>query len=225
MPRVNTTLHRTLLAPVLLALLSGVALAEPATTPLREGWSLQTSVKATGGGAAISQPGFSTAGWYTAQVPSTVLGSLVKAGVYKDPFFGKNMTTIPEAPFKTSWWYRVQWNDKAPKPGDHVRVVFEGINYKADVWFERQEGRRPQQDPRRLAGAGHRGHRRAARRRQRAGGRGVPPKAGDYTIGFVDWNPCRPTRTWAFTAGSTCAARGRSPSRSPSCRARSTPSP
>ena len=185
----NTTLHRTLLAPVLLALLSGVALAEPATTPLREGWSLQTSVKATGGGAAISQPGFSTAGWYTAQVPSTVLGSLVKAGVYKDPFFGKNMTTIPEAPFKTSWWYRVQWNDKAPKPGDHVRVVFEGINYKADVWLN---GKKVGDRSKVLGVWRVLDIEVTGELRDGANVLAVevfPPKAGDYTIGFVDWNP------------------------------------
>src|SRR4051794_21218354 len=72
---------------------------------LKQGWAIQSAAKITAAGAAISQPGFATAGWYGAEVPSTVLGALVKAGVYKDPFFAKNMDTIRPEPFKTSWWY------------------------------------------------------------------------------------------------------------------------
>src|SRR3954451_1011823 len=98
-----TALTRIAIASFAASLLATTAAAAPATTQLHDGWTLQTSVKATAGGAAMSQPGFATAGWYPAQVPSTIMGALVKAGVYKDPFYAKNMSSIPEAPFKTSW--------------------------------------------------------------------------------------------------------------------------
>jgi exo-1,4-beta-D-glucosaminidase len=183
------------------ALTSATALAEPATTPLRDGWSLQTSVKATAGGAAISQPGFATSGWYPAQVPSTVMGALVKAGVYKDPFYAKNMASIPEAPFKTSWWYRVQWNDKAARPGESVRLVFEGINYRADVWVNGKKVA----DRAKLAGV-WRVQEIDISREVRDGVNALavevsPPKPGDYTIGFVDWNPVPPDKNMGLYRG------------------------
>jgi exo-1,4-beta-D-glucosaminidase len=168
--------------------LSGAASAEPGTVTLRDGWTLQTSVKAKDG-AAISQPGFATAGWYTAKVPSTVMGSLVQAGVYKDPYFAKNMTTIPEAPFKTSWWYRTQFTAPAARPGENVRLVFEGINYKADVWLNGKKIG----DKAKILGVWRILEIDVTSALvEGANALAVeifPPKAGDYTIGFVDWNP------------------------------------
>ena len=61
------------------------------TVSLHEGWSIQEAAKITATGADISQPGFGTSGWHPARVPSTVLGALADDGVYRDPFFGKNL--------------------------------------------------------------------------------------------------------------------------------------
>ncbi len=73
---------------------------------LDELWYLQSSEKVKGDGALISSSGFDIRGWYPAVVPSTVLGTLVENDVYRDIFFGRNLKNVPEAPFKTSWWYR-----------------------------------------------------------------------------------------------------------------------
>src|SRR4051794_27739308 len=75
----------------------------PGTVALREGWAIQAAAKVQAGGAALSQAGYETTGWQPAEVPTTVLGALVKAGVYKDPFFGKNMAAITPEPFKGAW--------------------------------------------------------------------------------------------------------------------------
>jgi exo-1,4-beta-D-glucosaminidase len=129
------------------------------------------------------------------------MGALVKAGVYKDPFYAKNMSTIPEAPFKTSWWYRVQWNDKAVKPGEHVRLVFDGINYKADVWLNGKKVA----DKTKMLGV-WRVLDVDITRDLRDGANALavevtPPKAGDYTIGFVDWNPVPPDKNMGLYRG------------------------
>src|SRR4051812_3684275 len=194
------TLTRSLLAAAI-SLIATTAAAEPATTALRDGWTLQTSVRATAGGAAMSQPGFATPGWYPAQVPSTVLGSLVKAGVYKDPFYAKNMSGIPEAPFKTSWWYRVQWNDKAARAGEQVRLIFEGVNYRADVWLNGKKIA----DKAHVMGAWRIQDLDVSRElREGANVLAVevfPPRPGDYTIGFVDWNPVPPDKNMGLYRG------------------------
>jgi exo-1,4-beta-D-glucosaminidase len=189
------------LLPLTVTLLAGPALAAPGTVPLRDGWALQTSVKATAGGAVMSQPGFATSGWYAAQVPSTVMGALVKAGVYKDPFFAKNMASIPEAPFKTSWWYRAQWSDHAPAAGERVRLVFEGVNYRADVWVNGKKVA----DKGQLLGA-WRIHELDVTGELREGANALavevfPPRPGDYTIGFVDWNPVPPDKNMGLYRG------------------------
>jgi exo-1,4-beta-D-glucosaminidase len=184
---------RIAMAASLVATLGLASAARAGTTPLREGWTLQTSVKAKDG-AAISQPGFATAGWYPAQVPTTVVGALVQAGVYKDPFYGKNMAAIPEAPFKTSWWYRTEFKTDGLKPGEQARLIFDGVNYRADVWLNGKK----------IGGKDKvfgvwRIQQLDVSKELREGSNALavevfPPRPGEYTMGFVDWNPVPPDR-------------------------------
>jgi exo-1,4-beta-D-glucosaminidase len=121
--------------PVLVSLLLlalSVAAREP-VTPLREGWRIQAAAKVQATGAELSLPGASTEGWTPAQVPTTVLGALVKAGVYGDPFPGRNLEKITPEPFKGAWWYRTEF--RAPQGAASTRLVFEGISYRADIWL------------------------------------------------------------------------------------------
>ena len=90
---------------------------------LREGWAIQSSAKVTAGGEAVSRPGFATAGWHRATVPTTVVSALVADGTYPDPYYGTNLREIPgatykigtnfsnvpmpdDSPFTVPWWYR-----------------------------------------------------------------------------------------------------------------------
>jgi exo-1,4-beta-D-glucosaminidase len=169
--------------------------------PLRQNWAIQSSAKATGDGAAISQAGYATQGWQPAEVPSTVLGALVRAGVYKDPFFAKNMAEIKPEPFKTSWWYRTEFKLDAGAPGDHTRLVFDGINYRANVWVNGKKVA----DKTALFGVW-----RVfdvdvtAALREGANALAVeviPPQAGDFIMGFVDWNPLPADRNMGLYRG------------------------
>ena len=79
---------------------------------------------------------FSSDEWYNAVVPGTVLTTLVQQGVYPDPYFGLNNLSIPDDLCRKDWWYRCRF----PLPEDMenkktVELIFEGINYKADIWF------------------------------------------------------------------------------------------
>ncbi|MBP1636950.1 MAG: glycoside hydrolase family 2, sugar binding, partial [Acidobacteria bacterium] len=92
------------------------------------------------------------AAWQAVAVPSTVVGGLVEAGVYKDPYFGMNLRTIPgttypigerftliptpaDSPFKPAWWYRTEFAVPADKAARRLALHFDGINYRANIWL------------------------------------------------------------------------------------------
>ena len=119
---------------------------------LHTGWMLQSSCVAKATAAEISAPGFSTNGWHTASVPSTVLAALVADKTYPDPYFGMNLRSIPgatypiganfsllpmpkDSPFACSWWYRTEFRVPEDFRDRHVSLHFGGINSRANVWL------------------------------------------------------------------------------------------
>lgn len=130
--------HRLFIPFVLICFLSLPAWAkkkEDNTMVLKHGWVIQSSEKVKETGDIISQISFKPDGWYPAKVPSSVLGSLVADGIYKDVFVGKNLASIPEDQFKNSWWYRTEFSVPAKKGGEFVKLAFDGINYRSKVTF------------------------------------------------------------------------------------------
>jgi exo-1,4-beta-D-glucosaminidase len=120
--------------------------------PLRQGWAIQASSEVQESGAAISTPGFQARDWYPATVPSTVLGALVEAHVYPDPYTGMNLLSIPgtsypvfsnfsnvlmppDSPFRRSWWYRTEFTLPVDYRGKTLWLGFDGVNYRANVWL------------------------------------------------------------------------------------------
>ena len=74
--------------------------------------------------------------WYDATVPGTVLRTLVDQGVWPDPYYGLNNLAIPEELCRKDWWYRCSFSlseDMLSK--ETLELLFGGINYKADIWF------------------------------------------------------------------------------------------
>src|SRR5271168_2947190 len=89
---------------------------------LRDAWAVQSSAKVTGGGEEVSRAGFGAEGWYKTSAPKTVFAVLVENGVYKDPYFGMNLRSVPgveykigsefsnqempqNSPYAVPWWY------------------------------------------------------------------------------------------------------------------------
>src|SRR5215470_5896696 len=181
-------------------------------TVLRDGWKIQSSAKISGGGEQISTVGFSTEGWYSTSVPKTVFAALVENGVYKDPFYGMNLRSIPgveykiggqfaneempdNSPYAVPWWYRKEFAVPASDKGKRIWLAFRGINYRAEVWINGKK----------LAGSdtvvG------AFRRYEfdvtdfvHAGANNVvavsvsAPRAAELGITWVDWNPTPPDK-------------------------------
>ncbi|MGA3080983.1 MAG: sugar-binding domain-containing protein [Terracidiphilus sp.] len=108
----------------------------PQPVVLSAGWQLQDAAKVPQAGAEVAAAGFSTAGWYTATVPGTVLTTLVNNHVYPEPLYGENNRpeTIPESLAHSSYWYRSAIDIPASYAGQRIWLNFEGINYAAAVW-------------------------------------------------------------------------------------------
>ena len=161
---------------------------------LKEGWSLQAAAKVEAGGQEISTPGFVAEGWLPTTVPATVMAALVRNGVHKDPFFDRNLEAISPEPFKQAWWYRTEFTFDPGGTGAHTRLIFEGINYRADLWLNGKKVA----DKGTIAGA-FRTFEVDVTSGLKAGVNALavavhPPQPGDFTMGFVDWNPLPPDR-------------------------------
>ena len=130
--------------------------------------------------------------WSETPVPSTVLAALVRCGLFSDPYFGTNLSRIPSEPFESPWWYVNRFSVKDADAARFSSLVFEGINYRADVWLN--GSRLAHADT--LAGAFRIFELDITGRLREEGNtlavRVHPPEPGDFTVGFVDWNPRPP---------------------------------
>jgi mannosylglycoprotein endo-beta-mannosidase len=102
-------------------------------------WQMQDVAKVSAEPAAVSRKKFSTASWYRATVPGTVLTTLVDNKVYPEPLYGENMRAIPESLNRTSYWYRTTLNIPANYKGRRTWLHFAGINYSAQIWIDGQQ--------------------------------------------------------------------------------------
>jgi len=155
---------------------------------LSENWKLQSSEKIELGGKEISSPGYATSEWVPADVPATVLASLVKNHLYNDPYFGTNMKDIPSDQFKVPWWYRTNFDLDPGQAGKTVLIGFDGLNYKATIWLNGQ-----QIATSKTAIGAYRRLKLNITEYVVPGNNVlaleiIPPQAGDFSIGFVDWN-------------------------------------
>lgn len=123
---------------------------------LKEGWAIKSSTQVKKEGEVISTGKFSPDSWHPTSIPSTVLNTLVKNGIYPDPRLGMNNFLIPDAsddfnarynlsrysylpdkrnPWKNPYWYRTEFKLPDTYKGKIIWLIFKGINYRADVWF------------------------------------------------------------------------------------------
>jgi exo-1,4-beta-D-glucosaminidase len=183
-----------------------------AQTVLRDGWRVQSSAQISASGGQISEPGFSTQGWYATSAPKTVFAVLVENGVYKNPYFGMNLRALPgveyklggqfaneempaASPFAVPWWYRNEFAVPAADRGKQIWMEFRGINYRAEIWINGKK----------LAGSDEAVG--AFRRYDfnvtelvHAGARNAvavcvsAAKAGELGVTWVDWNPTPPDK-------------------------------
>ena len=193
---------------------------------LQTGWTVQSSAKIAEAPEKISSAGYNTSDWYKASAPETVFAVLVENGVYKDPYFGMNLRSVPgveypiggqfanldmpaNSPYAVPWWYRNEFELPSSFKGENVWIGFHGINYRADLWI----------NGRKVAGSDemvgafrrfkfdvtpfvHPGEKNVVALSISA------PKAGELAITFVDWNPMSPDKEMGLWQDVVLRARG-----------------
>ena len=193
----------------LLSSLNSIA-AEPVA--LAQGWKIQSSAKVKEGGETLSSPKYRPRGWHDATVPTGVVGALVKNKVYPDPFYGKNLRSIPgttypigenfsnhpmpaDSPFVVPWWYRTEFTVPTADAGKTINLHFDGINYRANIWLNGKQIAKSED----VVGA-FRMFRFDISQHVLQGKPNVlavqvfPPKDTELAITFVDWNPQPPDK-------------------------------
>ena len=157
---------------------------------LTDGWKMQPSGKLTGiDEKTISESSFNTDNWYKSVVPGTVLGSLTSTGVIEDPYFGINMQKVDPGQFKQPWWFRTTFFVTPEEMKKEISLRFNGINYRADLWVNGKLVAAKDT----FAGT-YRMFTFNVNQFLKAGENTVALKLwqhadGEYSIGFVDWNP------------------------------------
>ena len=126
-------------------------------------WKVARASSGLGTGEEISSCGYDDSDWMPAVVPGTVLYSYIAAGAVPDPGIADNNLQISESYFNSDFWYRWTVDGQSSanaaagtpavsaEPGGRKILAFDGINWKAEVFFN---GKRVGD----IAGAFRRGH-------------------------------------------------------------------
>lgn len=104
---------------------------------LNNGWELATERQVVESGQSIFSERLDTKGWYNATVPGTVLTTLVDQEVFPDPYWGINNLHIPDSLCRMEWWYRLSFAAPLREDKERSTLLFEGINYRAEIWLNR----------------------------------------------------------------------------------------
>lgn len=155
-------------------------------------WELFSSEGMNADGKTISSSSYKVENGYTINVPATVMAALVRNNVYEDVYYSDNLKKIPQEQFQKPWWYRKTFEVGTATGDSFYNLLFEGLNYKANIWLNGRliasadtiEGcfRMFELEVTSFLQAGE----------NTLAVEVIPPKKGDLTIGFVDWNPWPP---------------------------------
>lgn len=153
---------------------------------------IQAAAKVQQRGENISRAGYTADGWMPASVPSTVLGALVGGGEYKNLYIGRNLEKVSTKPFRGPWWYRITFDLTGFNGLSHFQLCFDGINYRANVWLNGEKIASASEvfGTFRLFELDISNHVRS--RGNVLAVEVFPPQSGEFSIGFVDWNPRPP---------------------------------
>ena len=167
-------------------------------TELLHNWFLSNSKMVSNGGI-LSKNGIDKDNWVGTKVPSTVLASLVNAGIYTDVYSGMNMKNIPTDQFKNSWLYFKSF-DWEKSDNEYVVLDLKGINYKANIWLNGKIIA----DTSSVFGVYKKYELDVTDQLKKENKLVIevfPPVPGDFTIGFVDWAPVPPDNNMGIWRG------------------------
>ena len=168
---------------------------------INDGWQLaSSSALGSATGEEVSNEYCSYDQWNPITIPSTVLSGLRQNGEYQDIYVGNNMQQVPTEQFKESWWYRKSFTIEAYEQGEYYELLFEGLNYSANIWVNGQlvASRDQIEGPYAIHKLDITPY---AKAQNTVAVEVFPPKKDDLTIGFVDWNPNTPDNNMGLWRG------------------------
>jgi exo-1,4-beta-D-glucosaminidase len=179
---------------------------------LHSNWRLQSSCTLPAKGDAISTAGFDDSHWHPAEVPGTVVGSLVADKTLPDPNYGLNLKSLAgaftdnkkqaanldmpaDSPYRCSFWFRTEFATPAAYANRLVWLHFLGINYRANIWFNGKKIA----DREDVAGAYRAYEYRLSELLSKNGKNALAveifaPEKNDLGLTWVDWNPTPPDK-------------------------------
>ena len=101
-------------------------------------WQLQRASEVDATGEQIASAGFDSRGWIPATVPGTVLASYINIGAVPNPNYADDVDQISESFFRSSFWYRDEFEVTELADGQQQWLNFDGINWKANVFLNGQ---------------------------------------------------------------------------------------
>ncbi len=159
---------------------------------LNKNWMLFSSHKLNMDKSQIASSDFLPEKYYTTNIPKTVLAALVDNGVYKNIYFNKNLKKIHAKQFTYNWWYKKNFYISENLINKFFTLKFNGINYKANIWINGKQIA----DTNNVEGAFSIFEfditKLIKQGRNTIAVEIIPPRKGDLSIGFVDWNPTSP---------------------------------
>jgi hypothetical protein len=122
---------------------------------LRNDWKVKSSQEVGSDGKSISSTNVNTVAWAKTSLPATVLTSLVRNGVYPNPYIATNNMLIPDCndefnteydllkyshiknknPWKEHYWYRTEFESPTIVKDKIWWLTFSEINYRAEIWL------------------------------------------------------------------------------------------
>lgn len=158
------------------------------TINLSGGWECQSSEIVGLDGAALSSGRAPAAKWYPTNVPSTVMGALTANGEYPGILEKDNYRQYDKKRFSVPWLFKKSFVLDNLSADEHVRLLFEGIDYRADIFLNgvKVASRDTLAGPFRTFALDVTG---VAKGQNTLVVATWPCQPGEYNIGFVDWNP------------------------------------
>lgn len=158
------------------------------TIDLNEGWECQSSDVVTLDGTALSQGQTTSASWYATHIPTTVMGALVSNGEYPNILERDNYRRYDNKRFLVPWYFRKSFQLEKLNSEEHVRLLFEGIDYRADIFLNGKlvASCDTVAGPFRTFAIDVTG---VAQEQNTLVVKTYRCQPGEYNIGFVDWNP------------------------------------
>jgi exo-1,4-beta-D-glucosaminidase len=144
---------------------------------------------------------------YQVQLPATVMAALRQNGLYEDVFVGNNILNVDQKQFECGWWYVKKFNLEDFDSENYYTLDFDGINYSAEIYLNNKLIA----DRSNVNNAFKRYSFLINNLKQQNNILAVkvyPSVAGDFSTGFVDWNPEAPDKNMGIWRSVTLNKRG-----------------